>query len=398
MLIEIIIAIILGTTFGILTGLIPGIHINLISILILSSSPLLLIYTSPLILCILIVSMAVTHTLFNAIPAIYLGAPESGENILSVLPGHRMLLKGKAYEALALTVIGSILALIIGIVVSPLIIKILPLIYEKIQPFIGYILILASTFLIFRDKKKFWALIIFLLAGSFGLGVLNLNIKNPLFPMLSSLFGISGILISLKDKVKIPEQKITNPKIFSKQTFKALTSGTIVGTFTTMMPGLGPAQAAIIGSQITKLKDTGFLILVGALDTLSMVMSFVAIYSIQKARNGAVIIIGKLMETITLNNLILFLGVALIVGVISTFLCLKTAKICSKHIAKINYQKLSIGIIILIIIMTFFLSSYLGLLVLIIGSFIGILPPLLGIGRNHLMGCLILPIILFFIL
>lgn len=398
MLLEIIIAVILGTIFGIITGLIPGIHINLISVLILSFSPLLLVYTSPIILCTLIASMAITHTLFNAIPAIYLGAPESGENILSVLPGHRMLLQGKAYEALTLTVIGSILALIIGIIISPLIVKILPLIYEKIQPIIGYILILASIFLIFRDKKKFWALIIFLLAGSFGLGVLNLNIKNPLFPMLSSLFGISGILISLKNKVKIPEQKITNPKIFSKQTFKALTSGTIVGTFTTMMPGLGPAQAAIIGSQLTKLKDSGFLILVGALDTLSMVMSFIAIYSIQKARNGAVIIIGKLMETITLNNLILFLVVALIVGLISTFLCLKTARVCSKYIAKINYQKLSIAIIIFIIIMTIFLSSYLGLLVLIIGSLLGVLPPLLGIGRSHLMGCLILPIILFFIL
>ncbi len=398
MIAEILIAISIGILAGIFTGLIPGIHTNLISILILSLSPLLLQFTTPIILSIFIVSMAITHTILNAIPAIYLGAPESGENALCVLPGHRMLLKGKAYEALTLTVIGSVLALAVGIIISPVIIKILPLIYEKIQPFIGYILILTSIFLIFRDKKKLWALIIFLLAGSFGLGVLNLNIKNPLFPLLSSLFGISGILISLKDKVKIPKQKITHPKVFSKQTLKALTSGTIVGTFATMMPGLGPAQAAIIGSQLTKLKDRGFLILVGALDTLGMVMSFIALYSINKARNGAVIVIGKLMELTAPKNLVLFLGVALVVGIISTFLCLKIARLCSKHITKINYQKLSIAIILLIVVMTIFLSSPLGLLVLIVGSFLGMLPPLLGIGRNHLMGCLILPIILFFLL
>tara|TARA_Y100000310_G_scaffold344495_1_gene457558 strand:- start:2251 stop:3447 length:1197 start_codon:yes stop_codon:yes gene_type:complete len=398
MILEITIAILLGILAGTFTGLIPGIHINLVSLLILSSSPFLLLYTTPIILAIFIVSMAITHTLFNAIPAIYLGAPESGDNALSVLPGHRMLLQGKAYEALALTIIGSILALIIGITLAPLILKILPKIYTNIQDYIGHILLIASLFLILRDNKKFWALIIFLLAGTFGLTVLNLNMKNPLFPLLSSLFGIAGILISLKDKVNIPEQQITIPKIFTKETFKALTSSTIVGTFTTMMPGLGPAQAAILGSQLTKLKDSGFLILVGALDTLGMVMSFIAIFSIEKARNGAVIIISRLLTTITLENLILFLGIALISGLISTYLCLKVAKTASTYITKINYEKLSIAIIILIIGMTLWLSSWIGLLILLIGSFMGMLPPLLGIGRNHLMGCLMLPVILFFLL
>ncbi|MAG52734.1 MAG: hypothetical protein CMH62_02110 [Nanoarchaeota archaeon] len=398
MIIEIVIAVILGITAGIFTGLIPGIHINLVSLLLLSASSFLLIYTSPVILAIFIISMAITHTLFNAIPAIYLGAPESGENILSVLPGHRMLLKGLGYEALTFTVIGSILALILGIMVAPLVLKIIPPTYNLIQDYIGHILIIASIFLITRDNKKTWALILFLLAGVFGISTLNLNMKNPLFPLLSSLFGTSAIIISLKDKVKIPEQIFTTPKVFSLETLKALSSGTIVGTFTTMMPGLGPAQAAIIASQITKLKDSGFLILVGALDTLGMVMSFIAIHSINKARNGAVIIISRLIETITIEDLVLFLGIALIAGLISTFLCLKIAKIITKHITKINYQKLSISIIILIVIMTFFLSSYLGLLVLFIGTFLGMLPPLLGIGRNHLMGCLMLPVILFFLL
>ncbi|MBU2639842.1 MAG: tripartite tricarboxylate transporter permease, partial [Nanoarchaeota archaeon] len=226
MIIEIIVVTILGILAGIISGLTPGIHINLISILLFTASPFLFLYTSPLILVIFIVAMSVTHTFFNAIPAIYLGAPESAENILSVLPGHRMLLEGRAYEALALTVIGSILALIVGVLISPLIIFILPKIYLIIQDYIGYILLLAVIFLIYRDQKKVWALIIFLIAGVFGLSALNLNIPNPLFPLLSSLFGTAGILISLKDKVKIPKQKVTFPKSISKQTTKALISST----------------------------------------------------------------------------------------------------------------------------------------------------------------------------
>jgi len=397
-MIQIIIATILGLIAGTITGLTPGLHLNTVSLFTFTLSPLLLTYTTPTTLAVFIISMAINHTFMNSIPAIFIGAPEDSDNALIVLPGHKYLLEKKGFEALTLTVTGSIFALIIGISLTPIIIKLLPIIYTTIKNYIAYLLILTIFFLIIRDQKKLIALLIFLLSGVYGLTSLNLNMPNPLFPMLSSLFGISGLLISLKSKTKIPKQIITYPKIFTKQTFKALFSGTIVGTFATIMPGLGPAQAAIIASQITKLKDSGFLILVGALDTLAMVTSFIAIYSINKARNGAVIIIGKLLETITLQNLILFLAVALISGIIATFLTLKLGKISSKIITKINYQKLGISIIILIIIMTFWLSSYQGLLVLAIGSFLGLLPPLLGTGRNHLMGCLIIPTILYLLL
>ena len=48
--------------------------------------------------------------------------------------------------------------------------------------------------------------------------------------------------------------------------------------------------------------------------------------------------------------------------------------------------------------MCLWLSGFLGLLILIIGSFLGMVPVLLNVGRNHLMGCLLIPVILFFVL
>lgn len=397
MILEIIIAVLIGIIGGIFSGLTPGIHTNLLAALLLSISPSLLTYTSPLILSTLIVSMAITHTFLNVLPAVYLGAPDSEGKILSVLPGHRMLLQGKGYEAVKLTLLGSFLAIIIGILLTPLLLKFLPSLYSSIKSYIGYILVIASLYLIFRERKKFWAFFIFMLSGIFGLGVLNLNMKEPLFPLLSSLFGVAGLLISLKDNVKIPKQIITKTDIPKTEVAKAMSSASIVGTFVSLMPGLGPAQAAIIGSQITKLTDKGFLVLVGSLETLGMITSFIAITSIQKARNGAVVVISRLMETITEKDLILFLIVAFIVGIIAIFLSLSFAKIFSSLITKINYQKLCILIIVLIVGMCLWLSSFTGLLVLFIGSFIGTLPPLIGIGKNHLMGCLLLPVILFFL-
>ncbi|MBI2105561.1 tripartite tricarboxylate transporter permease [Candidatus Woesearchaeota archaeon] len=397
-MIEIIIAVLVGILGGIFSGLTPGIHTNLLATLLLSLSPFLLLYASPIILSVLIVSMAITHTFLNVLPAVYLGAPDSEGNSLAVLPGHRMLLQGKGYEAVALTLLGSFLAIIMGIILTPLLLKFLPALYSSIKNYIGYFLLLASIYLVMRERKKFWSFFIFMLAGIFGMSVLNLNMKEPLFPLLSSLFGVAGLLISLKDNVKIPKQKITKIKIEKREVAKAIGSASIVGTFISLMPGLGPAQAAIIGSQIVKLTDKGFLILVGSLETLGMVISFIAIFSIQKARNGAVVVISRLMGTITQRDLILFLIIAFVVGLISIFLSLKFAKIFSKLITKINYQKLCISILILIFLMAFWLSSFLGIYILIIGSFIGMLPSLVGIGKNHLMGCLLLPVILFFLL
>jgi putative membrane protein len=401
MFLEIILAIILGCIFGIFTGLIPGIHVNLISLLILSLSVYLLKITSPLIISIFIISMAIVHSFLDTIPSIFLGAPEA-DTALSVLPGHKMLLEGRGYEAVMLTLIGSFFALILTIILAYPIGTIIAFIYPYLEKIMVIVLIIASGFLIIRERKsKMWALIIFLLSGVLGLAVLNYpNLENPLFPLLSGLFGTGTLIISLSEKGRIPLQKITFPKIKGKELTKTMGASMVAGSLCSFLPGLGPAQAAIIGSEFyKKITNEGFLILIGGLNTINMVLSFIALFLLNKARNGAIVVVSKIMESITMSNLIIFFAVSLIAGGIAVFLTIKITKIFSKLLSKVNYRKLIVSIILLITIMVFILSSqYLGLLVLLVSTFLGILPAKLGIGRNHLMGCLLLPVILYFLL
>ena len=119
---------------------------------------------------------------------------------------------------------------------------------------------------------------------------------------------------------------------------------------------------------------------------------------IHYSRNGAVLVISKIMNTLTYQDLILFLIISLITGILSTFLTLKIAKIFSKLITKISYKKICISIITLIVLIVVTLTGVLGLLVLIVSTFLGMIPQLKNIGRHHLMGSLILPVILFFLL
>jgi len=352
MFLEFLIAALLGIIAGIFTGLIPGVHINLVSILLVSVSAYLLDFVSLPSLGVFIISMAIAHTFLNVLPAIFLGAPDA-DTALGVLPGHKLLLQGMGYEAVKLTVLGSLLSLIMAIILIPLFIVIVPKIYETLQPYIGFILLGVAIYMVLIEKgldKKFWAFAVFLMAGILGIIDLTLpNLKQPLFPMLSGLFGISMLIVSLSNKVEIPKQRITDViKIPKFENFRALVAGTFSGSFVSFFPGLGPAQAAILGSQIMgRLSTYSFLILIGAIDTVNMAVSLVSLYAIDKARNGAVLAIREILTTIDLNTLILFLSVILLVGGIATFLTLYLTKFFAKLIEKLNYQYMGLSVILL---------------------------------------------------
>ena len=129
-----------------------------------------------------------------------------------------------------------------------------------------------------------------------------------------------------------------------------------------------------------------------------MAVSLVSLYTINKARNGAVLAIRELLSSIDLNTLILFLAAILFAGGIATFLALYLARFFIKIVEKVNYSILASSVILLITLLVFYFSSWMGLLILAISTAIGIIPNIVNVKRSHSMGCLMLPVILFFIL
>ena len=408
MIIYLFLALLLGILAGTITGLFPGIHINLVAILLLSISSTLLNITSPLTLIIFITAMAITHTFLDFIPSIFLGAPDE-DSVLSILPGHKLLLKGQAYHAVIMTLYGSLAGLLIIILLLPIFMYILPFIYNYIQNIIWLILLIASGYLIFftekETKHKLWALIIFLLAGFLGIASLNLNLKEPLLPLLTGLFGASNLIISIKNKNKIPEQtliNVTKIRLNKKSIAKVSLASIIASPLTAFLPGLGASQAAVIGSEIVgdykKIEQKEFLFLLGSINTIVMGLSFITLYSIQKARTGAAVAISKLIPELSLTNLFYILGTIIIAGIFSFFLTIQIAKFIAKRIHKFNYTKISIIILIILTIITIIFTGFLGFLVFLTATSIGITTILLGIRRMHLMGCLLVPTILFYII
>lgn len=384
---------------GVITGLTPGLHINLVALILFSISPVLLGYTNVIAVASFIIAMSITHTFTDFISATYLGAP-SDDTALAVLPAHRLLLEGMGHEAVKLATIGSLLCLIATIILSPLLIFAVPIIFTYLKDYIGWILLVIVVFMILREEdmdKKFWAFVVVMLSGVLGMIVFNIpNLKDPLLPMLSGLFGVSVLLLSLSQKVTLPIQRTTEMiKVKIKDTAKALGSGVFSGSLVSIFPGLGPAQAAVLGSQIVgKIDVFSYLILVGGINTVSMILSLITLFTIEKARNGSIIVVQQLLQNIDLNLLILFFAIALLAGGIATFLTLYVSKIFSSIMNKINYSILSIAIIAFVTMMVIYFSGFIGLLILIIATSIGIVPNIVDVSRSNSMACLLIPIIL----
>jgi putative membrane protein len=390
-------SILIGCILGIITGLTPGLHINLIASIILTLSNFLLKYTSDINLIIIIISMSITHIFLDTIPSVFLGVPTENSAV-TILPAHKLLLEGKAHEAIILSIIGTLFSIILICTFIPVLIFIFPKLNLFLKDHIHIILILLTIVLILREKNRFLTLTIFLLSGTLGIITLNIpNIKEPLLPLLSGLFGLSSLILSIKNKTKIPEQITNNFKIEVKK-IKFIFIGFLAGLVSAFLPGLGSSQTSVLTSSlIRKIESKDFLILNSSINAVNFIGSFITLFAINKARNGIAVAVSKLTE-LTSAKLLLVISIILITTFIAVVLTIFFSRIFSKLITKINYQKLCLSIIILITILVMIISKPIGLLILITSTSLGIYAQLKEVNKNHLMGCLLLPVILYFII
>lgn len=397
-MLQYLIAFALGIFAGTITGLIPGIHINLISIFLISLSTTILTSTNSISLVIFIAALAITHTFIDFIPSVFLGCPDT-DTELSVLPGHELLKKGQGYEAVILTTYGSAAAIIITLILAiPLLIfkSQIQSSYYTIKPLIPGLLILASFYLISLEHKKSKAFLSFFLSGLLGLCVLNWeDLSQPLLPLLSGLFGSSMLILSIKNKIQIPKQKITKPKT---NIFKPIKGVIFAAPLCSILPGLGSGQAAIIANAISKTSSRNFLVLLGATNTLVMGISFLSIYIINKTRTGAAVAIQEIIQNLNLQIIIIILVTISFSGIIAFFLSQFIAKMISTKIAKLNYTKLSLTTLIFLTIIITTISGFTGLIIFIASTLTGIYCISLKVRRTHMMGCLIVPTIIWYLI
>lgn len=397
-MIDFIIAVLAGLLLGTFTGITPGIHINTVTALLIANLGIFASISTTALVA-FVVSLAITHTILDFIPSILTGATDD-ESFLSVLPGHEMLKAGKGKEAILLILIGAITAIPLILAITPLFIKAVPIIYNKIARIIPFLLIFISLYTITREDKAWTALVVFLATGILGYVSLNSPVKDPLLPLLGGLFGASSIIVSLAQKTKIPkQQEIQIPKIKEIKTdyLKALSGSIISSPLCSFLPAIGSGTAATISSEIVPQSRKSFLIMLGIINIVVMVLSFATLYTIDKTRTGAAAAIKSIITNISAQNLWQIILIAIITIIITSAIAILITNIFIKLIEKVNYNRVSIFMLLILLIAVIIISNPLGLLVFITSTAWGIFTIQSNVKRINMMGVLLLPTIILYL-
>ena len=443
-LLLVILFCVLGVITGIATGLLPGLHVNNIALILLSLSGGIIVAFSFLfeygvseefilvLIAIFIISTSISHTFHDVIPSTFLGAPD-GDMALSVLPAHSLLLEGRGYEAVALSAMGSYGAILFCFLLlfpirffigSPL------FFYETLREIMLFVLLAISILMLATEKAKIdvfgkkgitssiigmlFALFVFLLSGFFGIVIFDVPVDSPiglsspvLFPALAGLFGTPTLLTSLMTKPVIPKQVIKEPVLnnkMKKSSSLSVTTGSLGGILVSIIPGITSATGTILAMNARGESDKRqTIVTLSAVNTACAFFVVVVMFVILRSRSGATLAAMELISVaewtslLMPENLTYFLISLLLGGTLSYFLTLKVGKIFAKHFANVPYVLVVKLTITLVVILVFLFTGIFGLLILIIATFIGLLPVEWGVRRSHCMGVLLIPIILYFL-
>jgi putative membrane protein len=367
----------LGVLFGTFTGLTPGIHVNTLTVLL----------EGTLLPPLTLFAMGLTHTYLDAFPSTFLGVPDEG-SALSILPAHRLVLAGKGMEVIRIALYSSFLATLLFVPIVPLYLAVAPLYTPKVGK--GAVLLLVYL-LVLTEKgtKKIGAALIIVLSGVVGFTVLRVSLNEPLYQLLTGLFGVPVVLTALFYETSEVSAGSAELEIGTKSLLSYSLLGTLLGMVASLVPAFTSSQAALIGSFFSK-DERSFLTVVYSTNTANFLFSLVNFLETGRARNGIV----TRMPPIGLSALPAFLLASLFVGILVILYGEGISNVLASLIFKVPYRALNFAVLAFLVVLSAYFDGIAGILALSAASIVGLLAILLGVRRVNCMGALMVPILL----
>ncbi|MBI5036578.1 tripartite tricarboxylate transporter permease [Candidatus Micrarchaeota archaeon] len=351
-----------------LTGTVPFLHTNLIIALI-NATPAIAL------------TLAITHLVFELFPMVFFGVPSASHGI-AYLPAQQLSQKGEGQKAFFLAAAGLAAGVLFAIILSPLFVLAWPLLFAYVKPYTGILLVLLVIYAWVADGKPGNAALVFLGSGLLGITVFSLPLNEPLFPLLSGLFGAPGILLAGTWAFS------KNEKRASWKTEHAL-AGAVLGGLSVLLPGLSPAFLASFAFLLYSRSTETFLVLSSAITSSKLFYDFLAATVIHKARSAPAAVL--LDYNVTTGQLVPLLAAGVFAFAVSLGLALKARSVIARFFQKpippvLFLAFLSAGIL--------FTSGLAGLFVLAWSSAWSMACLQLNTPRKYLLGALMLPAII----
>ena len=410
---------VIGALAGMVTGLVPGIHVNTITALLLASSagcavfgvgyPALLSFTC---------AIAVSHTFFSVVPGLFLGVP--GDTVFALLPGHRLVLRGEGKDAIRLSVAGSAIGLLLGIFLVAAALSFgnaLGAAQRWLNPWMFLCLAAVSAVLIFTDRNRWWSLTTFLASGALGVAVFGSPLVaggtdapvNVLFPSLAGLFGVAGLLFAIgtagAPRATAPPKEAPEPRSETPVVAPGVRGGA-AGLLVGLLPGLGAANAATLLLLVERFlgrrrareeEDRAYLVTTSSLNTAEALFAIAALYLIGRTRSGASVAVERILGGVVQRADLLPIALSMLVaGALAAWMLLRFGGRFAARLGSVNEVGLNCAVVVFLVVLVRLLLGGGGLVILGCATAVGMLPLLSGARRAQLMGFFLVPTMLFY--
>ncbi|MCL2295702.1 MAG: tripartite tricarboxylate transporter permease [Methanomassiliicoccaceae archaeon] len=407
-------ACIAGSLIGTFTGLVPGIHVNTLASMMLVSYPamesFLLSFTSsanvPVVVSSCIMSASVVHSFIDFVPSVFIGAPDPDE-VLTTLPGHRLLMQGQGMRAVRAAAVGSAVGASSAILLAvPLQYLMLHGLADQLDAFTIAVLLFTMSAMVLKERgleNKVWAAVLAAVSGTLGLLCMDLPIPSVgiagegtlLFPLLTGLFGIPALLSSFKN-ASVPEQHDDGVSpVDHVPGVKGVIMGSVAGWY--------PGMTATVGASLSSIfmpedRPERFISVVASIGTVTSIFSLVTLSVSGSGRSGTVLvikeIIGDGISGFCSPEFLLLLLCAAVASLFGYHLTVSIGKMMSRLTNRINTMLLNKAVLCLVVALVLLLTGPFGLLILAISALVGMIPLAADMSRIPLTGCLMLPVII----
>ena len=372
---------IFGIVLGILSGLLPGLHSNTI-IAIISN----LGFSNDQ-LAFIIIALMPAHILVSYIPSIFFGIPDQN-TVVSILPGQRLVLKGKGLLALKVVLLSSLIAILLSIAFFYFSLNFFEAVYSFLRDYVKYIVLVLAVLFISKSKNVPFAIAIFIIAGLLGYSSFNLKMNDPFLPLFSGMFAMAAFFNY--SKTTLPKQKDITINDFGFIKYSFL--GVILGIFSDILPGISSAsQVAILLTIFMNLETVEYLAAISSITVSQAIFTLATSAAIGKSRMGTTAMLANVFDI--KNNLFLLVVAFLIsAAVVSAIVYLIRKRV--GNLAGIDFSKFNLLLAIYLVAIVFILDGFVGLAILTLASLLGYATIKLDIERTNLMGAIIIPTLL----
>lgn len=413
--------ILLGTLIAGLVSLIPALHIfNLASfILLYLKFPHLLPGNA---LPAFMMSLVVSWSIMNTIPALFLGAPDESAMFI-VLPGQKYMMLGKGYEAAVLSGVGAMGAVIALGIGSPVILRIFPKIRWLLVPHMFWILPLIVAYIVMsewpkatlRPKTKWGRFIDGWKSCSAGIatlilsGILGIFIMNKPFipierafqnimPAFVGLYALPWVITNIISKTEIPKQNICKSiDLDYKLAVRGTFAGVLGGSFAALMPIVTGGIGGLIAGHATAQRDDRlFIISQGASKTMYYVGSFLLFFvpyfgAAHLRRGGMAWQLSPFYVPQSIVDYFMILATIAISAGFAFFLLLHFSRFMINVITRLDYRLISLFTVVILFAIVGTVTGLRGIFLTIVATGIGLIPVLFHSRRMNCMGVLLIP-------